>query len=370
MKKLSVCSLKYAPGLAKEFFLLGDKFAENGFDVSYLLSEGYSTVAKGRKEVRFVINGKNSREMMKEMLLFPFYLFRFAKSIKSKSKGAYYLFYNPHPLQPLVILMLRLFYRSHAVLVLHEPSKSVSDLKKHGLAGFFYFGFAMLIQQVAVCLSSYVVTMSPYGEKLFLNHFPKAKKKHINANLLLPKGTLNKGFSKAGFSFIGNVNRGKNLDDIIVCVNDILTGNLEPCNFNVITSSNIETELGRLKKGWQKYLSIVNKEMITDEMISEVVSSSVAVLVLHRTASQSGVLPLAFSLSTPVIVRDLPAFTQYVDEAGIVLTEGFDSNELISACKQIEKNYKVYSQAAEMKFNECFSENQFTNFYARLLGTA
>ena len=64
MRKIYICSLKFAPGLYKEFTLLGKHFRENNIGVEYLVSKGYQSFFKDEQDVNYFTNSRNSKEML------------------------------------------------------------------------------------------------------------------------------------------------------------------------------------------------------------------------------------------------------------------------------------------------------------------
>ncbi|MEM9502326.1 MAG: glycosyltransferase family 4 protein [Cyanobacteria bacterium P01_E01_bin.43] len=365
--------MKYAPGLYKEFQLLGRNFQRHGIHVTYVLAQPYSTHfdEEASAHHHLVTSGKGGWHFVLEMALFFVIFWRLARLARGHQGISTYLFYNPHPVQPFVQILLRLFLRARIVTVLHEPNKTAADLKKYGVKGFVYFAIAMGIQSLSVGVSAMVVTMSPHGANLFVQKYPTRRGDLIAANLLLPPhaGTMdrNRAADRRYFSFVGTVNRGKNIDDIIAAVNAIVAGRLDPVLFLIITASDIDADLAQLAPGWGAHLRVINKPQISDGEIADVMAQSRAILILHKTASQSGVLPMAYSHGTPVIARDLVAFTQYMDPGGIVLAQDFTPADLVAACAAIGADQRAHGAGATQQFEAHFSDTNFDTFYAPLL---
>lgn len=372
---LVICSLKYAPGLRKEFLLLGQGFARHGIDVAYglgaLYAADFSEEERSDTHCHSVNSGRGGWRFLVDAALFPLIFWRLVRITRGAQGVPTYLFYNPHPMQPLIQLMLRLFLQARIVTVLHEPNKRTADLKKYGLKGFLYFVLAMFIQSLSVRASNTIVTMSPYGADLFAEKYPKRAADLIAAHLLLTPHsgaqTLVAGTDRQFFSFVGTVNRGKNIDDIIAAVNGMIAGELDPVPFLVITPSNIEAELAQLSPGFREHLRIINKPRISDAEIAEAVSHSRAVLILHKTASQSGVLPMSYSHSTPVIARDLVAFTQYIQDSGTVLPLEFEPDDLVKACRKVIESQEKFCEGAARQFETKFAESNFDRLYQPLI---
>ena len=199
-----------------------------------------------------------------------------------------------------------------------------------------------------------------------LKYFKKYSDKLITANLLLPNINYEKK-ERIYFSFIGRVNKGKGIQDFIDTVNYCIQNNINIYPFLIITATNIDEYIKSLADGWENILTIINHQNITDDEINSVISQSKAVLILHQTASQSGVLPLSYQLKTPVIARNLPAFRQYIDQSGILLDNNFLPEHLIFACSNLNLNFNEYSLSAYNLYNKNFSENNFNTFYREIL---
>ena len=163
--------------------------------------------------------------------------------------------------------------------------------------------------------------MSPNGAELFKNKFSKYKGLHIESNLLINSSELNidKKTSRTYFSYIGTVNKGKGIYEFIDLVNYSLKIN-DDMKFCMITSSKIDEYLPLFDDNYLSKLTVINKKRIGDDEIKKVICQSLAVFSIHNVAAQSGVLPLAYSLLTPSIMRNLSAFTQFKTDDNLILS--------------------------------------------------
>ena len=57
-------------------------------------------------------------------------------------------------------------------------------------------------------------------------------------------------------------------------------------------------------------LKIINKELISDEEINEVLAQSYSVFKLDNAITQSGIVALCSMMNVPVIANDIPGFSQ------------------------------------------------------------
>ena len=70
MKTAYIISLKFAPGLKKEFGVLGENIRRMGFNVKYLISNGYRDLEGIQEGVEYITEAKNLKDMIFETLKF------------------------------------------------------------------------------------------------------------------------------------------------------------------------------------------------------------------------------------------------------------------------------------------------------------
>jgi len=369
MKKIYICSLKFAPGLFKEFTLLGKHFFENDTNVEYVLSKGYQSFFKKEKNVTYLTKSRNTKEMLLDLIAFPLYALKIKQILKNKHKNetTQFLFYNPHPLNPLLQWVIKTFSEATVITVLHEPYKTKKERMEYGLSGYIFFSIVNIFQIMSIKISDKIITMSPYGKSLYTKYFSKYSSKLVSANLLLPDLTDVSAGTRRYYSFIGRVNKGKGIQDFINTINYCVDNKIFNYDFMIITSSNIQEYISTLHQGWEQVLTVINHPTISDKEINDVIAQSKAVLILHQTASQSGVLPLAYQLKTPIIARNLKAFEQYIDGSGELLNLYFKPSELLEACQNIQTNFDTYSRNATTIYEANFSEKNFANFYKDII---
>jgi glycosyltransferase involved in cell wall biosynthesis len=363
-----ILSLKYSPGLYKEVALLADHFKSYG-NTSLILSKGYKELSVNNRNIRYLNDGVGIKGMLKDLFMLPFDLRNFwCLNGKSKSEKVF-IFYNPHPLNWVYALFINYFIKESSVCnVLHEPYKSNKEKLKYGLFKYFYFLIVQIAQFFSIWQSKVIITMSPNGSILFKNRFPKFKGHHISANLLFERTKIKGHFERRYFSFVGNVNKAKGIYDFIDLVNYSLSceDNIEYC---LISSSNLRDYIPLLEKGYERKLKIINRSHISDIDIYDVIEQSYAVFSIHNVAAQSGVLPIAYSLNTPSIMRDIPAFTQYKIDDNLVVPSNFTSEKIHSVCLNLmgnKNNFYTYETLCFEAFNKYFSISNFDLYYSTL----
>ena len=371
MSRIYICSLKFHPGLFKEILLLSEKFNTIA-PTSNIMSKGYKNLFKNNTESIFLTNGIGIKGMIYDIFMFPIHFIKFCNSIKNTNEKKFFIFYNPHPLNFIYCLLINLFIKDSLVsTVLHEPYKSNKEKSVYGFFKFFYYYLVEITQKLSVSFSKIIITMSPYGANLFKNNFTSYKGLHIKSNLLInkPINIRKTRNTRCYFSFIGTVNKGKGIYEFIDLVNYSLKMN-DDMKFCIITSSIIDEYIPLLSDNYLSKLTIINKQHISDEEINNVISQSFAVFSIHNVAAQSGVLPLAYSLLTPSIMRDIPAFNQYKIDDNLILPVDFNEIHIYNVCKSIlldQNNFSKYENKCELAFNKYFSEQNFESFYFPLI---
>lgn len=366
--RICLISLKYAPGLYKEIALLADHFKSYG-NTSLILSKGYKELSVNNINTRHLNDGVGIKGMLKDLFMLPFNLRNFwCFNRKSKSKKVF-IFYNPHPLNWVYALFINYFITESSVCnVLHEPYKSNKEKLKYGLFKYFYFLIVQIAQLFSVWQSKVIITMSPNGSILFKNRFPKFKGCHISANLLFERIKIKGHFKRRYFSFVGSVNKAKGIYEFIDLVNYSISceDDIEYC---LISSSNLRDYIPLLEKGYERKLKIINRSYISDIDIYDVIEQSYAVFSIHNVAAQSGVLPLAYGLNTPAIMRDIPAFTQYKIDDNLVIPSSFSTKNIHSVCLNLlenKNNFHHYEELCFEAFNKYFSISNFELYYSNL----
>jgi len=373
--KLFIFSIKFAPGLFKEFFIFKLFFLKKNIESEFFLSNGYKKIVYEHNRinkknqvnnVNFIFTSKNAREVLFDFVKFPFKQFWKIRKFISKSKPAYLLIYNPHPLNPFIFLINKLINKNSTnILFLHEPHKPEKYL--YGLRGFFYFLIVDFFQKLSLYVSDLVILPSPYAGKLFMERYSYLKKKSYVTNLLIPdKPTFSK--NRKFFTIAGGMNKGKGLLDFFQLVEYVAKKDLD-FHFRIVTSSNIDSYLSNLSIAARKILLIENPKFISEKKMSEVHSESKAYFLLHSTATQSGAISVAFMNGTPVIARNIEAFSQYIanKKNSILVPKNFTSEDLLQAMIYVNENFEKLSEKARATFVDTFSSKNFTSNYEGLL---
>ena len=218
-----------------------------------------------------------------------------------------------------------------------------------------------------MAIADNIVVLSENGQSIVSRYYPFFLAKTTQANILLSdvdKSEMTRDY----ITFVGSINRGKGLCDVINLVKYQIESKSEIMfSVKVITSSAVDIE-SIVSPEFADYLSISSIPNLTDEQIAEAICNSIAVLSTHSTGTQSGVLPLAAGYGTPVISRRISAATQFANYGVILVPKDGDGEAWYNACCEVKSNLRLYQQRARNGFDEKFSEKQFLSYYSELFG--
>ncbi len=366
--KTYIVSLKYAPGLAKEFLLLGRNLERHGWDVTYLVSQEYAWLMKpAPKRVHYLTRSGSTRQIMKDLGKNSIRYARWLTRLFSDSPPKFLCLYNPHPLNFVVARSAQRVYPTGIRSVyLHEPHKP--DKSSFGTSGVLYFYLAEFLQTLSLIWSTCVILPSSYAYNLFGERYPAYHGSVHLAPILLPEFEQSSSQLRKYVSLVGTINRSRGLDTFISLINHMATtgGNLQ---FKIVTRSEIARSLELLATEALSLVDVVNKPQISDQEIAETVAQSIALFLPHRQVTQSGNIPVAFRLATPVIARDLPGFAQHVRHKhnGYLVPYDATPDQIREAISYVSDNFDRLSRNARRSFDEKFSERNWDRYYEWLI---
>ena len=366
--KAYIISLKYAPGLKKEFILLGENLRQRGADVSYLVAQPYRYLSDIDADGMIYLT--NSTKPWALMLETVNYLSRwsdFAEIFRSSCPD-FVCCYNFHPLNIFILRYLkRAFPRCVTALYIHEPYKP--DKTPYGLTKGAYIHIFELLQSVSLSYADHAILPSDLACKLFPSRCPGYSGSiHYAPILVSDKRNLRSPKERQFFTYTGGVHKATGFDIFIDLVNHSVSLNAD-FEFLTITSSKISGYLHNLSPEGRRVLTLINKEIITDQEIDEAISTSLAIFRLDREITQSGVIPVSFMNGTPVIVRNLPGFTQHVRHAynGHVVTDPCSPAEIIEGMIFVKQHFHELSRNARKSYEEIWAEHNWPRYYQWLI---
>jgi len=369
-KNAYIISLKFAPGLLKEFFLLGEKLEEKDLNVKYILASEYKRlIGKSNKNLTYLGYSHNLKSIVKVTIKYLFAK-KYLIEIFEEDTPDFICLYNPHLLNQLVFFICRIINPNCIRLVfLHEPYKP--DKKSFGFFGILHYHFVEILQRFILKDATDVILPSKYAMNLYLSKFRKTEKPRIHKAHILLKETEFTGETKIKreyLSFIGNIDKSRGLNEFLSLIKYLNNLKEDKIKFKIITRSFINDKLRKLTLDELSLLEIVNKSQITDKEIEAVLLESFAVFLSHKQVTQSGCIPLAFKFGTPVIARNLQGFSQHIEHKveGYLLPKDFSVEDFYLACKYIKNNFEMMSVAAKKRFRELFSEVNWGKNYSWL----
>ena len=153
--------------------------------------------------------------------------------------------------------------------------------------------------------------------------------------------------SKHVILFFGIIREYKGLDILIESIN-ILKNKLDDFHLLIV---------GECYENINKYLSLINQfelnhlvtfinEYVSEKDISKYFSCSDVVVLPYKTASQSGVIQIAYNFNTPVVTTDVGGLSEYIDDG--------NTGVLVESKNPIQLSEVLYDNLV----NDCF--NQFS----------
>ena len=360
-KTAYIVSLKFAPGLKKEFFALGENIRSNTMDLKYIIAEKYSNIEGVYNGIEYISTADNISGLVMDTLKF-INSKKFMK-IFSSSHPDFVLFYNPHPLNPFIArLIKRNFPEAITALYLHDPYKP--DKSSYGFKKGIYIKLVEVIQKLTVRYMDYVVSPSEYSSYLYKKYYPEFNGKNYIAPLLIPDKWVNVNTERRFFSIIGGAHPATGHDTFIEIVNYAAEKDVD-YEFALISSSNISKYIKNLTEKGRQKIKIVNKDIITDSEINEVIRESYAVFRLDKEVTQSGVIPVAYMNKTPIITRDIQGLTQHVNHTknGYVIPFKCLPADALRAMEYVKTNFIELSMNARRSYEEVWAEWQFDKYY-------
>ncbi|MEW6607566.1 MAG: glycosyltransferase [bacterium] len=345
--------------------MIGDGIEKCGGEVKYILSRGYRALGdEYGNEIYFTEYNTKRLELGEAARS---YLHGRMKEIACKYPPRAILFYNTHPLNPIIANRFKAKNPDVlTVLYLHDPYKD--SKREYGLTNSLKINLVEIIQKTTAKYIDHVISPSENSGKIYRDHYKDRNSEHHICPLLIPDKGVVKQDNRRYFSMIGNVSMATGHDTFIQLINYVARKKLE-YKFVLVSSNNIYKYTNHLTEAGKEKLTLVNKPIITDKEINEIVSRSYAVFRLDKEITQSGVIPDSYMNGTPVIVRDIPGLTQDVShrENGMVISKSAGIEEIIEAMRYVEENINSMSTEARKAYENTWSDNRFIDYYGWLI---
>jgi glycosyltransferase involved in cell wall biosynthesis len=359
MSKIILASINYSAGLEKEIQVLINQFSLSN-EVLVLQHSKYTFKLSKNIITLKLTNHLGVLGFFKDL----FQLIKLPLKLKNIDLAhSKLVIYNPHPFNFLLQIIFK-FYKTKSYVALHEPYKSIRELMNYELGLALYLLLANIFQAISILLSTNVILMSPYGNKLFKTILiSKLKKNPIQVNLLLNKSKIKN--SRKYISFVGRLNKNKGIYDFIDLVQYYKKFINKEYVFLIVSSDDIFKYIPKDLLNY-KNLMLIHKPNLSDEMIEDVLSKSIVVNIFHKSGTQSGVLPLSLSLSTPTLVRDIEPFTQYIEIKNWILNNEISAIDYFNKLDKIVENYSENMEYADSIFQKYFDKKNALSSYKEI----
>jgi glycosyltransferase involved in cell wall biosynthesis len=360
-----IVSAKFAPGLMKEFGLLGDNLERRGARVRYLLAEPYGTLGWDRPDTHYITTSSSPGGMVLDTMrgLAGGRIGR----LFAGSPAAVLYFYNTHPVNPLLARRVRRKSSDTLVVVhLHDPYKP--DKTPYGRKGALKVKTVELVQRLTAMQADHIVFPSEYSLRLFGSRYAGFSGTTHVAPLLVPDQSDGVVRPRMHFSMVGRMHRATGHDTFLDLVNYAAERGLAH-RFALICAGDLSKYLAKLTPQGRKLLTVISKPMIDDTEIDTVIGSSHAVFRLAKEVTQSGVVPVAFMNHTPVIARDIPGLRQHVrhQHDGYLVPADCSPVHLLEAMEYVQAHFARLSENARQSYEGTWSEANWDRHYGWLM---
>lgn len=362
----TIVSLKYSPGLRKLFEVVGAGLRERGIPVSYIASAKYVGLGSAPEGFRSLTEADSPAGILRETAsilanpgpalrdLFP-------------DEPGFVCFYNPHPLNLLLARHIRRrFPEALVAAYLHEPF--MPDKAAFGPRRALLMRAVETLQAGLVRSAHILLAPSGYAIQKIRVRFPWFRGPVRIAPLLVADkfrpGTRERRF----LSMVGMVNGATGHDDFFRYVNESAKrGRSE--RFAVASASDLGRCASILTPRAREAVTFLNKPLILDREIDEILRASWAVFRLDKGLTQSAVLVDAFMHGVPVIARDIPGLRQHVQDGrnGRIVPYGFTNADLARAVDDVLTRQIAMSAAARRDFEATWSPANFDRTYGWLI---
>lgn len=352
---LRLISLKYSPGLKKEMEVIYNQLLPQKRIVlyshtRYLWSDGieYVNVTSGHSIITYCV------DFFKIVKLF--FLERKVNNVN--------VFYNPHPFNFVFSAFAKLRGDKNYI-VLHEPYKPISELMNYEITLAIYLKIAAGFQWLSSLFAENIIVMSRQGaQALSKNRYYERFNSPIVSSLLVPDNTKRAKRDRKYISFVGRVNENKGIKDFVQAARYCRKHEIN-LNFVVISSDSVDNYLND-EDVLSDNLQIIQKQNLKDSDIEEIISLSFACCILHKSGTQSGVLPLCLSYGVPVLIRNIAAFTQYVENPNWILDVNFTSHDFVKKVLAIRKKKEAIEEAIDL-YRQHFDVRLAAQFYREII---
>jgi hypothetical protein len=267
-----VVSLKYSPGLAKEFLLFGDELARRGLQPVFLVSREYEWLMPPEAETHYLVERSDKGTVLRSVAASTASVVARIRSAWREHPPVLLLLYNFHPLNlVLTALALRYSPRGLRALFLHEPHVA-HKLEFFGVRGGAVVAAVEAGQKAVLRMCNEVIFPSPNAQSQFERLAPWFRGHRRVAALLVPDSDEAAPQERRVVGFYGHMdNRNKGLADFTRLL-EAAGRTLHPPRFRLETATNLKTWHDALSPAARMCLELVQRKQLTDANIDQAMS--------------------------------------------------------------------------------------------------
>jgi glycosyltransferase involved in cell wall biosynthesis len=270
-----------------------------------------------------------------------------------------------HPLNFLVVRLAKTLYPNIPIITwLHEPYKDEKGV--YGVKALAIW-LVELCQTLSLRYTDVAILHSKRGFRLFEKRYPGFPGIRRLIPLHFHDDGLDAGLERRYISFLGRADKAKGIELFFDLV-EALAPHDPDYEFQIITSSPIQSYLGRLSEAARNRLRVVNKPRLSDEEIRAGAANSLAVLALYKETMQSGVIPVALMKGTPVIGTDIEGITEWIKdgETGVIVPRDPSTKDIQEAISFIKRNLQEMVSKSRSYYLSIFDDRNWERDYGWL----
>ena len=270
-----------------------------------------------------------------------------------------------HPLNFLVARLAKSMYPDIPVITwLHEPYK---DEKRIYGAKALIIWLVELCQTLSLRYTDSAILHSRRGLRLFEKRYPGFPGTRRVIPLHFQDDGLDAGVERRYVSFLGRADKAKGIDLFFEWVETLAPRNAG-YEFQIVTSSNIQSYLEGLTPPARSRLKVINKPRLSDKELRDAAAGSLAVLALYQETMQSGIIPVALMKGTPVIGTDIEGITEWIRnrETGVIVSNKPTIEELQGATTYIRDHFEDMMIRCRSQYLAIFNDSNWDKHYGWL----
>lgn len=367
-----VVSLKYAPGhLTSVTAFDSQSHSVLQMPNTLLLSRRYRWMLSKEQADRSFFCGTSDSSLSMVLDSLAFLLFGWLTFLRKfwGTNVALAYFVNPHPLNPVVALLLKVKDPGCRVLIhLHEPEP---DTDSRSWIRRAYERAIDLVQVLSLKISDDIIVSSEIARSVLKGRDLISDSKVHLVPLLFDDMKLECQNSRRFVTYVGHVSRRRGIDTFLACAAQCHAQSLD-IDFQIISKDDLEPFLAEIPPEVRQKLKIVNKPDISNQEIADALSQSIACCVIYKSKMmQSGVVPVALRSGTPVIVTRVGGLSEFLEEGKnmISLVPAAGAAELCEAVLNVRREFDRMSSYSRETFERVFHEKNWARYF-RWLGSA